>query len=86
LSTTGATHAPHHATQEWIDKFKGAFDHGWDEQREITFQQQLKLGIFPPNAQLTARPPEIPAWDDATDEEKQLYARMMEVREYYDDK
>ncbi len=44
----GATHAPHHAPKEWIEKFKGKFDMGWDAYREETFARQLKLGVIPP--------------------------------------
>ena len=60
----GATHAPHHVPKEWIDKYKGKFAHGWDRQREITFERQKELGVIPPDAVLTPRHAEIPAWDD----------------------
>ena len=76
----GATHAPHHAPKDWIAKFKGKFDHGWDKQREITFENQKKMGLIPPHSVLTARPNDLPAWDNSTAEDKKLYARMMEVR------
>ena len=46
----GATHAPHHVPKEWMDKFKGQFDQGWDKYREVTYQRQLKLGVIPPDA------------------------------------
>jgi len=75
----GATHAPHHAPQAWIDKFKGQFDHGWDKQREITFAKQKELGIIPIETLLTPRPSQIPAWDSASPEEKKMYAHMMET-------
>jgi arylsulfatase len=75
----GTAHAPHHAPKEWIAKFKGTFDHGWDKQREITFQNQKKLGIIPANAKLTPRPKEIPAWDSLNADQKKVFARMMEV-------
>ncbi|HWR41007.1 MAG TPA: arylsulfatase [Patescibacteria group bacterium] len=75
----GATHAPHHAPKAWIEKFRGQFDQGWDKQREITFARQKEMGIIPPDAQLTPRPPGIPDWDSCTPEQKKLYARMMEV-------
>ena len=77
----GATHAPHHAPKDWIAKFKGKFDHGWDKQREITFENQKKMGLIPPHSVLTARPNDLPAWDNSTAEDKKLYARMMEVRQ-----
>jgi arylsulfatase A-like enzyme len=75
----GATHAPHHAPQEWIERFKGQFDMGWDKYRELTFERQKKLGIIPANAQLTPRPEGLPAWDSLEPEQRRLYARMMEV-------
>src|SRR6185503_2933758 len=76
---TGATHAPHHAPKEYIDKYKGKFDAGWDKLREETFAKQKALGVIPQNAQLTARPKEIPAWDDQTPDQKRLFARQMET-------
>jgi arylsulfatase len=75
----GATHAPHHVPTEWSDKYKGAFDDGWDAQRERTFAKQKELGVIPQDAELTARPAEIPAWDDVADDLKPVLARQMEV-------
>jgi len=75
----GATHAPHHVPTEWSDKYKGAFDDGWDALRERTFARQKELGVIPADAELTARPDEIPAWDDMPDELKPVLARQMEV-------
>jgi arylsulfatase A-like enzyme len=75
----GAAHAPHHAPREWIAKFKGQFDHGWDEERRRIFERQKKLGVVPMNAILTPRPANMPAWDSLTAEQKELFARMMEV-------
>jgi len=77
--TTGTAHAPHHAPKDWIAKFKGRFDQGWDRVREETFARQKELGIVPANTKLTTRPKEIPAWDSLTADQKRLYARMMEV-------
>lgn len=65
--------------QEWIEKFKGDFDHGWDRQREITFAQQKEMGIIPASTKLTKRSPGIEAWDPLSDDEKKVFARMMEV-------
>src|SRR3974390_141979 len=76
---TGTAHAPHHAPKEWIAKYKGQFDQGWDKVREETLARQIKLGIVPPNTKLTKRPQEIPAWDSLSADQKRLYARMMEV-------
>jgi arylsulfatase len=75
----GATHAPHHVPIEWSDKYKGRFDQGWDATREETFRRQKALGVIPPEAELTARPEEIPAWDDMPDDLKPVLARQMEV-------
>jgi arylsulfatase A-like enzyme len=75
----GATHAPHHVPTDWSDRYKGAFDQGWDALREQTFARQKELGVIPPEAELTARPEEIPAWDDMPDELKPVLARQMEV-------
>jgi arylsulfatase A-like enzyme len=76
---TGATHAPHHAPKEYIDKYKGKFDQGWDKLREETFAKQKALGVIPQNSRLTVRPKEIPAWDDQTPNQKKLFARQMET-------
>ncbi len=75
----GATHAPHHPKREWIAKYKGTFDRGWDRVREETLARQKELGIVPAETVLTKRDPRIPAWDSLTAEQKQLYAYMMEV-------
>jgi arylsulfatase len=75
----GATHAPHHVPKEWADKYKGKFDQGWDKLREETFARQLKLGVIPKDCVLTARHPEIPAWDTITPVMKKVLARQMEV-------
>ena len=75
----GATHAPHHVPDEWSAKYKGAFDDGWDALRERTFARQQELGVIPPDAELTERPAEIPAWDDMPDDLKPVLARQMEV-------
>lgn len=76
---TGATHAPHHAPKEWIEKYKGQFAGGWDKLREETFERQKKMGIIPANTKLTPRPKEIPAWDDMSAEQKKLFERQMET-------
>ena len=75
----GATHAPHHVPPEWIEKYKGKFAHGWDRQREITFERQKELGVIPPDAVLTPRDAEIPAWDDMDPALKPVLEREMEV-------
>ena len=75
----GATHAPHHVPKEWADRYAGAFDDGWDAQRERTFARQKELGVIPPDAELTRRHDEIPAWDDMPDDLKPVLRRQMEV-------
>ncbi|MGE3822399.1 MAG: arylsulfatase, partial [Isosphaeraceae bacterium] len=75
----GATHSPHHAPREWIDKFRGKFDGGWDRYREETLARQKALGVVPQNARLTERSEGLPAWDSLNADQKRLYARMMEV-------
>jgi arylsulfatase A-like enzyme len=74
-----ATHSPHQAPKELIDKFKGHYDMGWDEYRKQTFERQKRLGIIPQDAVLTPRPASLPAWDSLNPDQKRLYARMMEV-------
>lgn len=75
----GATHAPHHAPREWIDRFAGKFDMGWDAYREQTLERQKELGVVPPDTRLTERSRGLPAWDSLNADQKRLYARMMEV-------
>ena len=75
----GATHAPHHVPKEWADKYKGKFDKGWDAVRAETFERQKKLGVIPQDAVLTARPEEIPAFDDMPEALKPILRREMEV-------
>jgi arylsulfatase A-like enzyme len=75
----GATHAPHHVPKEWSDKYRGAFDDGWDVLRERIFARQKELGVIPSDAELTARHAEIPAWEDMPAELKPVLARQMEV-------
>ena len=76
---TGATHAPHHVPKDWIAKFKGKFDGGWDRYREETFARQKQMGIIPQNAKLATKPEAIKDWDKLTADEKRLFARQMEV-------
>jgi arylsulfatase len=75
----GATHAPHQAPQEWIDKFKGQFDMGWDAYREQTLERQKKLSVVPKDTKLTERSKGLPDWESLNADQKRLYARMMEV-------
>jgi arylsulfatase len=76
---TGAGHAPHHAPPEWIDRYRGKFEMGWEKAREQIIQRQKEMGIVPPETDLTARPPWIQEWEPLSADEKKLYSRMMEV-------
>ncbi|MBB5535009.1 arylsulfatase [Rhizobium giardinii] len=79
----GATHAPHHPSKEWIDKFKGKFDMGWNELREQIFANQKRLGVIPANTQLTAWPDSLPKWETLDADSKKLFARQAEVYAAY---
>ncbi|MGO6901093.1 sulfatase-like hydrolase/transferase, partial [Rhizobium ruizarguesonis] len=75
----GATHAPHHPTPEWIEKFKGKFDNGWNAMRDEIFANQKRLGVIPQNTLLTAWPDDLPKWETLDPESKKLFARQAEV-------
>jgi arylsulfatase A-like enzyme len=76
---TGCAHAPHHAPKEWIEKYRGKFDMGWDRYREVVFSRQKEMGLLPADAVLPERDLDVPAWDSLSADQKRLYARMMEV-------
>lgn len=76
---TGATHAPHHAPKEWIEKYKGKFDAGWLKLREDTFERQKEMGIIPEDAQLAPMPSDIKDWEALSSEEKRLFALQIET-------
>jgi arylsulfatase A-like enzyme len=75
----GATHAPHHVPKEWIAKYKGKFDQGWDKLREETLARQIKLGVVLEGTKLAPKPEAIKGWAALTPDEKKLFARQMEV-------
>lgn len=75
----GATHAPHHAPAAYREKYRGAFDAGWDAARAQILNNQIARGIFPAGTKLSARSEDIPAWDSLTPEQKKMYARQMEA-------
>jgi arylsulfatase len=75
----GATHAPHHVPKEWIAKYKGQFDGGWDQFREETLARQIKLGVVPEGTKLAPKPEAIKDWDKLSDDEKKLFTRQMEI-------
>jgi arylsulfatase A-like enzyme len=91
----GATHAPHHAPKEWIERYAGRFDMGYERYREMVFDRQKQMGIFPQDAVLSPLNPYaeetsldgkpwnpldvVRPWDSLSDDEKRLFARMAEV-------
>ena len=75
----GACHAPHHAPKDWIAKYKGKFDQGWDKVRDETFARQKKLGVIPSDCELTPRPKDIPAWESTEERMRPVLAREMEI-------
>jgi arylsulfatase len=81
----GAGHWPHHAPKEYIDKYQGKFDQGWDAVRNETIARQKEMGIVPQNTQLPPRDPYVKAWDNLTADEKKVYARLAEVHAGYVD-
>ena len=74
----GATHAPHHVAKEWVDKYKGKFDQGWDKLREQILARQQKMGIVPSNTKLAPKPKDIKDWALLSPDEKKLFSRQME--------
>ncbi len=77
--TPGAGHAPHHVEPEWIEKYEGRFDAGWDAYREEVLARQKEIGIVAADAELPPRDPDVPAWDTLGDDAKRMYTRQMEV-------
>jgi arylsulfatase A-like enzyme len=75
----GGTHAPHQPTKEWADKFKGKFDMGYEKLRDEIFANQKRLGVIPPNTQLTPWPEGLPRWDSLSEVQKKLYSRQAEI-------
>ena len=75
----GATHAPYHVPAEYREKYRGAFDHGWDRQREITLERQKELGVVPPDAELAPWADGVPHWDELSADERRAAASLMEL-------
>jgi arylsulfatase A-like enzyme len=75
----GGSHSPHNPTKEWIDKFKGKFDMGWNAMREQIFANQKRLGVIPANTDLTPWPDDLAKWETLSADEKKLFARQAEV-------
>jgi arylsulfatase A-like enzyme len=76
---TGSAHEPHQAPKEWIEKFRGRFDSGWDRIGAESVARQKKMGLVPKDSAVTPRPDGVAAWDKLTPGEKRINARMMEV-------
>jgi arylsulfatase len=75
----GATHAPHHVPKEWIAKWKGKFDQGWDRVREETLARQIAMGVVPAGTTLAPKPKAIKDWDTLSADEKRLFTHQAEV-------
>lgn len=75
----GAAHAPHQVPAEWIERYRGRFDHGWDEERERILARQKELRVMPHETQLGQSNPGVTPWPDLSGQERQVFARMMEV-------
>jgi arylsulfatase A-like enzyme len=75
----GGSHSPHQPKKEWVEKFKGKFDMGWEKLRDQIFENQKRLSVVPANAQLTPWPDVLPKWDSLTAVQKKLYAHQAEV-------
>lgn len=75
----GATHAPYHVPAEYREKYRGAFDHGWDVQREITLERQKELGVVPPDAELAPWAEGVPHWEELSADERRAAASLMEL-------
>lgn len=75
----GATHAPHHVPQDWIAKWKGKFDQGWDKIREETLARQIELGVVPKGTQLASKPAAIADWEKLSADEKRLFTAQVET-------
>ncbi|MGH1489268.1 MAG: arylsulfatase [Acidimicrobiales bacterium] len=75
----GATHAPHQAPDEYLAKYRGKFDEGWDVMRQRVYERQLEMGVIPPGTELAPRNPGVEAWDDLSDDEKAFACRLQEA-------
>jgi len=75
----GATHAPFHVGREWVDKYRGRFDHGWDRQRELTLQRQKELGVVPPDTELSPWADTLPHWEQLDEQDRRAACALMEL-------
>lgn len=76
---TGAGHAPHHVEPEWIDRYRGRFDEGWDAYRERVLARQIEMGIVPQNTELSDHDPDVPEWASLSDDQRRMFTRQMET-------
>jgi len=76
---TSTAHAPHHAPADWIERYRGKFDMGWDKAREAILKSEKAGGMIQKNTELAQRPASVPAWDSLSPDQKRLYAHQMEV-------
>ncbi len=77
--SSAGSHAPHQVAPEWIEKYKGKFDQGWDAIRAQTLKDQIARGVVPKGTELAQKPASVPDWDDLTDDQRKVYARQAEV-------
>ncbi|MCB2078193.1 MAG: sulfatase-like hydrolase/transferase [Novosphingobium sp.] len=75
----GTAHAPNHAPDDWLQKFRGKFDGGWDALRAETVGRQKRLGVIPADTVDAPRPETLPRWDSLSPVMRRLYARYMEA-------
>lgn len=75
----GATHAPHQAPAEYLEKYRGRFDEGWDVARERWFARQVELGVVPPDTALAPRNPGVDAWETLPENDRRLACRLQEA-------
>jgi len=77
--SSAGSHAPHQVNQEWIEKYQGQFDQGWDAVRNQALQAQIERGVVPAGTELPPKPASVPDWDSLNDDKKKIYARQAEV-------
>ena len=75
----GATHSPHQAPAEYLERYRGRFDDGWDAARQRWWTRQREMGIIPPDTELSPRNRGVEPWDDLADDQRRLYSRMQEA-------
>ena len=76
---SAGSHSPHQVSPEWVAKYRGQFDAGWDEIRAQTLKDQIARGVVPAGTELAPKPASVPDWDDLSDDERKVYTRQAEV-------